>query len=124
LYLDVGTSVADLIRIGKELESTLAVLHSIIPGDTPPLFYAEDTLYIHSRAYRSIGLLRLCRRHTEAPVKTGQEITQDQVSFRDITGPAKAQLRHQTILKRAVGSFYPPFGFRAVSPYVGNAQFT
>jgi hypothetical protein len=45
LYLDVGASIGDPIRIRKELEGTLAVLHRVVPGDTPTLFCAEDTVF-------------------------------------------------------------------------------
>jgi hypothetical protein len=74
------------------LQIPSSVLYRVVPGNTPPLFCAEDTVYVHIWVYWSVSLSWLSCRYSEALIKTGQEIPQDQVSFRDITGPAKTQL--------------------------------
>jgi hypothetical protein len=66
----VGTRIADFIGVGKQLQVSLVVLHSVVPGDPPTLLETKDTIRVRLRAYWPIGLFWLSCWHTEALVKT------------------------------------------------------
>jgi hypothetical protein len=56
LDLDVSTSIAGPVCVGKELKCPLAILHCVVPGDATPFLETKDAIRFRLQAYWTIGL--------------------------------------------------------------------
>ena len=57
------------VLAGQQLKGAPAVSDRVVPGDSAPVFEAQDLLQTHPFVHCAIGDFRLLRRHLEAVVE-------------------------------------------------------
>jgi hypothetical protein len=82
LNFNTGTGVAGMVEVWIQLQGAPVILDSVVLRHAPQLLDAEHRPNIVPCIKGTIGTTGLRRWDTEALIETGQELSQDTVSFR------------------------------------------
>ena len=120
IELHLGSSEAEALRLGWDLESSSVPLHDVVVADQAFVMKAADVAKVFgSRPPRGFGL---ARRAAEAPVVVGQEAAQDLVGGDQIVGPGQTQFAGEAILKGSPETLDASLGLRTSGRDVGDAE--
>jgi hypothetical protein len=120
IELDLGTSEAEALWLGRDLEASSVPLHDVVVANHALVMEAADVVEIFgSRPPNGFGF---ARRATEAPIVVRQEAAQDLVGGDEIVGSGQTQFTGETILESAPEAFDASFGLRTSGRDVGDAE--
>src|ERR1019366_5047934 len=120
IELHLGTSEAEALRLGRDLEAASVPLHDVVVADRAFVMEAADGVEVFGS--RTPNFFGFARRTTEAPVVVGQEAAKDLVGGVQIVRAGQTQLAGEAILKGAPETFDAALGLRTLSSDVGDAE--
>ena len=120
IELHLGTSEAEALRLGRDLEAASVPLHDVVVADRAFVMEAADGVEVFGS--RTPNFFGFARRTTEAPVVVGQEAAKDLVGGVQIVCAGQTQLTGEAILKSAPEAFDAALGLRTLSSDVGDAE--
>src|ERR1035441_7204783 len=120
MELHLGTSEAEALGLGRDLEAASVPLHDVVVADRALVMEAADGIEVFGS--RTPSFFGFARRTTEAAVVVGQEVAKDLVGGVQIVRASQTQLAGEAILKGAPETFDAALGLRTLSSDVGDAE--